>query len=1219
MELKAGELDPTEFGLYFPTLLDLVVNGPRETLLTAVDALAIWFLRAAQLSKRSQLLVIPKHDADCIFDFVCGHIDSDSGPMKNGVSQLLVRLLKFLAGLREVHIVEWARKLKALPFTLKHVFVVIEAIAKEWPQSVPAIIHEYPLIFTVCLQMMESRGLRHSASKTFAALCVARKAENWVDLWRNLVEDGLKVPAQRPGIVGDLLPTLFKARPDSFPIFVRAQKQETDEEIDILMGVLNAASTVVSVDPVKDGLISEEKIRYFLTHESEQYRHSSLRLLLSALRPSRPFLNIVGSVFCDPVLLDIFFKEHSSAESRHFVMLLLKNALVAIQGRIAALRKAAKTKKQVELELAAAETSFSLFWAFVDSKLSTESNYAQLIVAFDLLPVFVEFGFATQDTFLNLCTLTGNNYEDVRQLAAKWLQKCPASSLEEHKLENTIALLESPNGRRSEGALELLRSLLDLYVQKEQENDFNKLLGRLEHALSTALREDRKLHGYFRLLASLSELRQELPSESQRKCLIRIRALVDSIWDTIVKSMLVSPSEINNDESSNSWHSFRDATLLLKAFLEDRFHRFGQEEFLKICSLLQRQISSITHRGAFSAVFPTYILACKVCFENDSSLSEMPKQWLETNIKVVEAREQQITRRSAGLPYLILGVLLAVPVSQRKNLLDLAFDKLLTVATREVSATSGHRDLPQVHAFNCIKVIISDASLRAAVQPYISRALTLALHNLNSSMWLIKNAAMMLFALLQKRVFGTTKVGGEFPTVSASVFFTNYPGVDEIMYDCLLKSDHVDSVIPVLSMLQRLRGDGLEVTVFVDLLERTYVGHRFWKVREMAAMLIAALTPSLDADTQAEKYLELSFEGSPNERHGLVLCVEAILRKHSHAYVASQRRLHLALGKDTFSVIRTLCELPKLSGEQIDIAPVKRFLLEHIDDLPNGAAQLAFALMASLVFDHESFAFDEYEEFVSKLLKGPLYEVHKAVFSHLSKKKMVSAQDLINLVNGDTLPEIKRSALLLLGRTETTLESNGEWLDELMAAALPLRTPDAGLIDDIAKYIGDEYSESIRLCAIAAIEKHAAWNDPNLTFQLFIALTDDLANVRLAAASLSARILGLESKRTPIYILHSFMKAFIGHYGQKAVPVLSKHLYNPNDDVRVWEEYREKDYDCDRLNVYRNEVEVQRLIVRGLRDLGAEVEPCQMKLGFCAYSYDQRLEWAQKKALALSE
>lgn len=80
---------------------------------------------------------------------------------------------------------------------------------------------------------------------------------------------------------------------------------------------------------------------------------------------------------------------------------------------------------------------------------------------------------------------------------------------------------------------------------------------------------------------------------------------------------------------------------------------------------------------------------------------------------------------------MIAGILSATP---KGAFFDTVIQDLQAIANVEtdIDSKDEHLDLPQVHAFNCLKDIFTDARFNTSVEQHMSASLELAVHALES-------------------------------------------------------------------------------------------------------------------------------------------------------------------------------------------------------------------------------------------------------------------------------------------------------------------------------------------------------------------------------------------------------------------------------------------------------------------------------------------------------
>lgn len=96
---------------------------------------------------------------------------------------------------------------------------------------------------------------------------------------------------------------------------------------------------------------------------------------------------------------------------------------------------------------------------------------------------------------------------------------------------------------------------------------------------------------------------------------------------------------------------------------------------------------------------------------------------------MVQGESSAFTRRSAGLPSILAGILKA---DTDGNIFRSAMSTLERLAAREVYQHAG-QEVPRVHAMNCSKDLFLDSQLSQQLQCHVSQFLSLAADALESS------------------------------------------------------------------------------------------------------------------------------------------------------------------------------------------------------------------------------------------------------------------------------------------------------------------------------------------------------------------------------------------------------------------------------------------------------------------------------------------------------
>ena len=349
------------------------------------------------------------------------------------------------------------------------------------------------------------------------------------------------------------------------------------------------------------------------------------------------------------------------------------------------------------------------------------------------------------------------------------------------------------------------------------------------------------------------------------------------------------------DALAYAWRALRDSNLLMQAMLET----YSPEMYLlqTIGDTCFEQLALLRHRGAFSTVAQTFVLCCqKARNSEDERLPALISQWFSRALHELEEQAEKLTRRSAGLPAIFTALL----HSSNHEQFSTAFQALVEIATQATPHTcegvpQDRLRLPQVHALNCMKDIMTSSRFRTMTEPLVVSTINIAAHFMGSSIWAIKNCGLMLLSASINRLDPDTSLG-------ASEAGLNFRGAVPMAFRpleialALLQIDSTFQLGPDRSRLNVTFG-GSEEAEFagLDLLGRLYMGpeervkakiavvqklrHRLWHIRAQAARLFANLSlQGEEINTFHEMLSGLESSVSNNECHGRLLVAQNLLR-----------------------------------------------------------------------------------------------------------------------------------------------------------------------------------------------------------------------------------------------------------------------------------------------------------------------------------------------------
>ncbi|KAI8609725.1 putative death-receptor fusion protein-domain-containing protein [Chytriomyces sp. MP71] len=345
--------------------------------------------------------------------------------------------------------------------------------------------------------------------------------------------------------------------------------------------------------------------------------------------------------------------------------------------------------------------------------------------------------------------------------------------------------------------------------------------------------------------------------------------------------------------------------------------REGNEvQFVKLDTIvaagdwLRLLLTSIRHFGAFSGVYTCFHCLCATLLcSKIPSLVTLPQGWLEEFLHKAEVMDVSITRRSGGLPLGVLGVLSANS-PYRTSLLEKTMKRLFEAAKAALPLDADtNLDLPQVHAYNIIRRLLSDATITDLMRDYFSDCFVLCIDGLSSQSFPIRNCATMLFSSLVTKVLGVKKNRDEdhaINTVTGREFFARFPSLHAFMIQKLtaavyeLEGENYSvhpAFYPILTILARLKPTTVEgnnthltLSTFRPLVLKC-AASSFYKVREITARAYASLIPPAEFVDEVH-HLMTSIQSNspssthPNLIHGILMIVRNLVQVHLHRDVA---------------------------------------------------------------------------------------------------------------------------------------------------------------------------------------------------------------------------------------------------------------------------------------------------------------------------------------------
>lgn len=353
------------------------------------------------------------------------------------------------------------------------------------------------------------------------------------------------------------------------------------------------------------------------------------------------------------------------------------------------------------------------------------------------------------------------------------------------------------------------------------------------------------------------------------------------------------------DILSYSWRALKESSLLLRTVV---LHApIGQEDdsgvlndrLLKLLGdLCFTQLVELRHRGAFSTVAQTFASCCIRCHRAPNyRIQQFLDKWYQHTLLSIKNKGSVITRRSGGLPSLIVAILATNPEGPLFG--RVMEDLQIEAQSQTVNTTMEESSLPQVHALNSLRTIFISTKLAEGADRYITSCLTLAAQQLRSQIWSIRNCGLMLFRALIDRLLGNTdpRSWTTQQAIQASKFsYERYPSLPDILLNLLQptsddRSDGADPLVPgetkdavaseamfpALLILQKAPLPKMHRAAIVHRVAQL-TAHPHWHLRDMAARALCCIynpTECVNAITR----LLTDVGSSQNGLHGILLVV----------------------------------------------------------------------------------------------------------------------------------------------------------------------------------------------------------------------------------------------------------------------------------------------------------------------------------------------------------
>ncbi|PRT56228.1 hypothetical protein B9G98_03848 [Wickerhamiella sorbophila] len=1259
-----NDLDHSWLFVNYQNVLDLLRTATISGRTAAADTVSVWIQRCLQINDPGAAVqVVSLESLTEIYYFICDNWNDATPALSNALRDLFKKLLSLKTRLYPENSAEsWVRYIAAFPSSNKALYYVIEPLAKFLPNPYSWGLEQG--FYNRAFALMSTLEHANPVGKALASLLHFHKGTDrnqWVREWSQYVYRSLKSPS-RTNVLIYFLPLILRGQP--LEVFDAFYGGIPDPSLEDATGCLKVAHELdLDISRYMDSSMTE-----CLHHASRSLRVEVLSLLTISKQTSRPVPRSTYEAIkqnSDALLCE------ADPKFRNQVYGLLRQFVFRVRGSTYGIVRDFKGEGE-PTEVTEAKEFFGWLPSYMSELLQPGTPYRGLVTAFQYLELLavsgldkrvdskhfeaspVPFAFSVdifdRDLVRDLINNIPNDYQDIRRAAAKLIEMAPTPVpfLENNEQVDKIAAFAEPliagvRGRQGDGGARVAQLVYRSYDDLGSQNYLNKLLESTEQKVSMAVNdlksavEDHGVHGYFQSLALIAET-ERYKQTASKETITRMLECAAQIWvatrDVLTNGApegnIPMPSDAGFEEGlsskygalgqvilSYSWRAVRESANLLMVLMPV----LEVEQLKPLGELLIEQLTSIRHRGAFMSITGPLQACCSRCYAVPT-LQSLPLEWLETHLQEILIHTKLITRRSAGLPLLVTSILVSHP-KPLEPAVDRVMDRLFEIANIPIpiSTEESKLDLPQVHAFNCIKATLWESLLTKPTARHVERALVLAIMAFTSPVWAIRNCGVMLFSTLHNRLFGVRVA-----SMSARVFFTRFKSIRRLLYDHLnvyvasASSADLETVYPILSLLLRLESVG-NYDGLVDFEAPIYklLSSAIWKIREMAAWVFAAIIQPNNTVKSALELIDACTVQNQNLLHGHAMALNSLKVDTTNQEILTklrQRAGELYFNNkspetrvEVFKLLEKFGMKPKFVWAEASpyLSPSENVLkgLIAAREMKDGVDDDVVAqFLASDVDDVHFSVLDELRHVSAKLYapllgllgrtKNPFVKV--ACLDAISKKDEGNFGDLSYLLDEKEAQSVREKALESLGKFAATAADaeRDQWLNA------------------VCDFAQDDSPSAARLSALVSCQSFLSKKpemDENfkdsLFYQIYMLLSDDEEMLRDRAGQVASEIVGASTAWEPRYCEARLVELISPGFRAKQ----RKGLAPIGEQVSAALETDETLFVVEKANLYRDET-------RLVKQLGSG-EKCAIPDRLAQLDLDSPLGWSTNAEISL--
>ncbi|XP_057665069.1 thyroid adenoma-associated protein homolog isoform X1 [Diorhabda carinulata] len=508
-----------------------------------------------------------------------------------------------------------------------------------------------------------------------------------------------------------------------------------------------------------------------------------------------------------------------------------------------------------------------IFTKYLISNLTFDSNYPRRAVSLELL-ITIQINLTadkwqslwTEDDIKNCHSILFDSYESNKKMAAILLKKLPISAIGFTNVDFTFnymqrcfefALALKPSKTLSAAYLLQVCATSPFFfdiVQTENERRYDDnpilemlfvLTDKLILQISTNADVINTRVSSYGLLLSIRHILQTRDMTKNNKefadlfdnlatiCMNLKDYVMPIVCNPSPEGYLPEASEIINESDESvkaqsvlvyAWRTMKEMTLLLAEIIRQSIKFEGQltmlpvDVIIKVGEFFLDVFIATKHKGVFEQAFVGFSHICDSLWaSSNSTLNCLPKKWLEDTLLLCTGETPSdklcATRRSAGLPFLILALITSEPIIDKTRFHHFV-KGLIKVTNNHEESNIEYR----THCMNVLRALFRHTKLGELVMAYIAEVVIVAISGFQSDAWGVRNAATLLYATLMTRIFGVLRTSdgeeiSEKNKLTVRVFFMRFPALFHFILETLtIECTKNDSLLlhPVLLILGRL-------------------------------------------------------------------------------------------------------------------------------------------------------------------------------------------------------------------------------------------------------------------------------------------------------------------------------------------------------------------------------------------------------------------------------